>query len=124
MPAATLTITTLLARVFLALAIAALVSPTTAQDASVDPQDLTNYFTKWKMALALETEENAPIGSQYDVIPLTIEAGFQQMDLSKVGRHLFYSVPVSPATGCFSLFVPGQAVANHAPPPPDTGCPQ
>lgn len=66
------------------MAIAALVSPTTAQDASVAPQDFADYFTRWKMALALETEENAPIGSQYDVIPLTMEAGLQQTDLSKV----------------------------------------
>ncbi|KAI1188458.1 hypothetical protein F5B17DRAFT_269241 [Nemania serpens] len=82
MPAAALP--TLLARACLALAIAALVSPTTAQDASVAPQDFADYFTRWKMALALETEENAPIGSQYDVIPLTMEAGLQQTDLSKV----------------------------------------
>ncbi|KAI1192973.1 hypothetical protein F5X97DRAFT_315654 [Nemania serpens] len=82
MPAAAFT--TLLARACLALAIAALVSPAMAQVASVDPQDLAAYFTRWKMALALETAENAPIGSQFDVIPLTTEAGLQQTDLSQI----------------------------------------
>ncbi|KAI0406299.1 hypothetical protein F4802DRAFT_109777 [Xylaria palmicola] len=67
-----------------AVAIASLAAPVSAQDASINPQDLTDYFAQWKMALVVETTENAPYGSPYEVVPLTIEAGFQQTDAAKL----------------------------------------
>ncbi|KAI1428838.1 hypothetical protein F5Y12DRAFT_636182 [Xylaria sp. FL1777] len=80
-------LTTFVAKAWFALSIASLASLASAQDASVTPQDLTDYFAQWKMTLVIETTEiaeNAPVGLPYDVVPLTIEAGFQQNDVSKL----------------------------------------
>ncbi|KAI1294026.1 hypothetical protein F5Y03DRAFT_326095 [Xylaria venustula] len=74
-------------KAWFALSIASLASLATAQDASITPQDLTDYFAQWKMTLTIEDTEiaqNSPVGVPYDVIPLTIEAGFQQPDTSKI----------------------------------------
>ncbi|TRX97540.1 hypothetical protein FHL15_001818 [Xylaria flabelliformis] len=67
-----------------ALAVAFLASLVSAQDASINPQDLTDYFAQWKMTLVIETAANAPYGSPFDVVPLTIEAGLQQSEVSKL----------------------------------------
>ncbi|TGJ85462.1 hypothetical protein E0Z10_g3319 [Xylaria hypoxylon] len=81
------TLLSLVAKAWLALSIASLASLASAQDASVTPFDLTDYFTQSKMTLVIttaETAENAPYGSPYDVVPLTNEAGLQQTDVSKL----------------------------------------
>ncbi|KAI0192241.1 RING-7 protein [Xylaria flabelliformis] len=67
-----------------ALVVAFLASLVSAQDASINPQDLTDYFAQWKMTLVIETAANAPYGSPFDVVPLTIEAGLQQSEVSKL----------------------------------------
>ncbi|KAI1754751.1 hypothetical protein F4782DRAFT_528110 [Xylaria castorea] len=76
--------TALLVKARFALVIAFLASLVSAQDASINPQDLTDYFAQWKMTLVIETAANAPYGSPFDVVPLTIEAGLQQPELSKL----------------------------------------
>ncbi|KAI8956033.1 hypothetical protein F4801DRAFT_574236 [Xylaria longipes] len=76
--------TALIVKACFALVIASLASLVSAQDASINPQDLTDYFDKWKMTLVIETAANAPYGSPFDVVPLTIEAGLQQTDVSKL----------------------------------------
>ncbi|KAI0113738.1 hypothetical protein GGR51DRAFT_506468 [Nemania sp. FL0031] len=77
-------LTALLAKACLALIIACLASPTSAQYATTNPQDPPSWLAKWKMALSVQTTENAPFGSSFDVIPLTTVAGFQQTDPSKL----------------------------------------
>ncbi|KAI0907677.1 hypothetical protein F4823DRAFT_626166 [Ustulina deusta] len=76
------------AKAWFVLSFASLASLVSAQDdASITPQDLTDYFAQWKMTLVLETTEiaqSAPVGLLYDVVPLTLEAGFQQTDVSKI----------------------------------------
>ncbi|KAI0453199.1 hypothetical protein F5B21DRAFT_307050 [Xylaria acuta] len=76
--------TALVVKACFALAIAFLASLVSAQDASINPQDLTPYFAQWKMTLVVETAANAPYGSPFDVVPLTIEAGLQQPEVSKL----------------------------------------
>ncbi|KAI1175737.1 hypothetical protein F4777DRAFT_302358 [Nemania sp. FL0916] len=74
----------LLVKAYLAFTIASFTSPVAADDASVDPQDLPPWYAEWTMALVIETAENAPYGSPYDVVPLTANAGLQQTDVSKL----------------------------------------
>ncbi|KAI0472466.1 hypothetical protein F4859DRAFT_484294 [Xylaria cf. heliscus] len=76
--------TALVGKACFALVVAFLASLVAAQDASINPQDLTDYFAQWKMTLVIETAENAPYGSPFDVVPLTIDAGLQQPDVSKL----------------------------------------
>ncbi|KAI0424907.1 hypothetical protein F5Y09DRAFT_123411 [Xylaria sp. FL1042] len=80
-------LTTFLAKAWFVLSIASLASLVSAQDASIAPQDLSDYYIQRKMTLVIETTEiaeNAPVGVSYDVIPMTIEAGLKQDDLSKI----------------------------------------
>ncbi|KAI0552723.1 hypothetical protein F4679DRAFT_47236 [Xylaria curta] len=77
-------LTALPGKAYFALVLVFLASLVSAQDASINPQDLTDYFAKWKMTLVIETDANAPYGSPFDVVPLTIEAGLQQEELSKL----------------------------------------
>ncbi|RWA04726.1 hypothetical protein EKO27_g10378 [Xylaria grammica] len=80
-------LTALVAKAWFALSIASLASLAAAQDASVTPLDLADYFFQSKMTLSIqtaETAENAPYGPSYDVVPLTTDAGLQQTDVSKI----------------------------------------
>ncbi|KAI1368971.1 hypothetical protein F5Y08DRAFT_208642 [Xylaria arbuscula] len=81
-------LTAFIVKAWVVLNIASLVSLTSADDdASITPQDLTPYFSQWKMSLVIETTEiveNSPGGVPYDVVPLTFEAGLQQDDVSKL----------------------------------------
>ncbi|KAI0205506.1 hypothetical protein F4808DRAFT_236332 [Astrocystis sublimbata] len=61
-----------------ALIAASLASVASAQDASVNPFDLTDYYIQRKMTLMIETTENAPYGTPFDVVPMTIAAGLEQ----------------------------------------------
>ncbi|KAI0806494.1 hypothetical protein GGR55DRAFT_210897 [Xylaria sp. FL0064] len=80
-------LTAFIAKAWFVLSIASLTSLASAQDASIVPQDLSEYYINQKMDLVIETTEiaeNAPVGVSYDVIPMTIEAGLDQDDPSKV----------------------------------------
>ncbi|KAF2965957.1 hypothetical protein GQX73_g7636 [Xylaria multiplex] len=77
----------LVAKAWFVLSLTFLASLVSAQDASVTPLDLTDYFAQSKMTLVIataETTENAPFGSPYDIVPLTTEAGLKQTDVSKL----------------------------------------
>ncbi|KAJ8124010.1 hypothetical protein ONZ43_g170 [Nemania bipapillata] len=84
MAAPSAAVTALLVKACLVLIILCLACPVSAQLASANPQDPPDWLDTWKMALIIETPDNAPFGSPYDVIPLTTEAGFQETDVSKL----------------------------------------
>ncbi|KAI2625492.1 hypothetical protein GGS21DRAFT_304639 [Xylaria nigripes] len=71
-------------KIWLSLSIASCISLASARDASTAPEDLTDYYPRWKMSLVINPTELAPGGSQYDVVPMTLQAGFQQTDTSKL----------------------------------------
>ncbi|KAI1354316.1 hypothetical protein F5Y01DRAFT_12875 [Xylaria sp. FL0043] len=76
-----------IAKAWFVLSIISLASHASAQDASIVPQDLSEYYINQKMNLVIETTEiaeNAPVGVSYDVIPMTIDAGLDQDDPSKI----------------------------------------
>ncbi|KAI1119971.1 hypothetical protein F5Y10DRAFT_144207 [Nemania abortiva] len=75
----------LLAKACLALLIACLAAPASAQyaSASAAPQDTPGWLPDWKMALEVQTDEIAPFTASFDVVPLTPTAGLRQTDSSK-----------------------------------------
>ncbi|KAJ2984384.1 hypothetical protein NUW58_g6088 [Xylaria curta] len=81
-------LTALVVKACSVLALASLALQVSAQDAnaqaSTNPQDFADWANNSKMALVIETAANAPYGSQYEVVPLTTEAGLNQMDASKI----------------------------------------
>lgn len=100
------TMIALVVRACLTMGVISLASVASAQDisdASIAPQDTNEYLTKWTMALVVESPEKVSFGSPYDVVPLTIEAGLQQPDASKVRIYMFLDATYHPFAPCYAV---------------------